>query len=179
MPEKSQVKWILGLHTDFYFIILYLNNFGRGISLKNNVDKTSELLTSLTTIHNKEEFEAYLITHTQTELSFSQYYNSILHCKNISLAEAVQNSSLERHYAYQIINGTKANPGRDKILCLCIAAHMDINETRRALEIGNCAILYPKNTRDAIIIQHINTEDFSVTNINEDLFIHHISPLLA
>ena len=39
-------------------------------------------------------------------------------------------------------NGTKANPGRDKILCLCIATRMDINEIRRALEISNCAILY-------------------------------------
>ena len=42
--------------------------------------------------------------------------------------------------------GTKANPGRDKILCLCIAARMDINEIRRALEISNCAILYARNT---------------------------------
>ena len=114
--------------------------------MKNNADKTSELLASLSTIHSKEDFEAYLNTHTQTEFSFSQYYNSILHCKNISLAEAVKNSTLERHYAYQIVNGTKANPGRDKILCLCIAACMDINEIRRALEISNCAILYARNT---------------------------------
>ena len=42
--------------------------------------------------------------------------------------------------------GAKANPGRDKILCLCIAARMDINEIRRALEISNCAILYARNT---------------------------------
>ena len=168
----------LGLHTDFYFIILYLNGFGRDI-VKNNADKTSELLASLSTIHSKEDFEAYLNTHTQMEFSFSQYYNSILHCKNISLAEAVKNSTLERHYAYQIVNGTKANPGRDKILCLCIAARMDINETRRALEISNAAILYARNTRDAIIIKHINTEDFSVANINDDLYTHDISPLLS
>lgn len=44
--------------------------------------------------------------------------------------------------------GTKANPGRDKILCLCIATRMDINEIRRALEISNCAILYTRNTHD-------------------------------
>ena len=129
--------------------------------MKNNADKTSELLASLSTIHSKEDFEAYLNTHTQTEFSFSQYYNSIL------------------HYAYQIVNGTKANPGRDKILCLCIAARMDINEIRRALEISNCAILYARNTRDAIIIKHINTEDFSVANINDDLYTHDISPLLS
>ena len=145
----------------------------------NPADKTSELLASLSAIRNKEDFETYLNTHTQTDLSFSQYYNSILHCKNISLAEAVQNSTLERHYAYQIVNGRKSNPGRDKILCLCIAARMDINEIRRALEISNAAILYARNTRDAIIIKHINTEDFSVANINEDLYTHGISPLLA
>lgn len=115
--------------------------------MKNNADKTSELLASLSTIHSKEDFEAYLNTHTQMEFSFSQYYNSILHCKNISLAEAVKNSTLERHYAYQIVNGTKANPGRDKILCLCIAARMDINETRRALEISNARQSFTPETR--------------------------------
>ena len=83
--------------------------------MKNNADKTSELLASLSTIHSKEDFEAYLNTHTQTEFSFSQYYNSILHCKNISLAEAVKNSTLERHYAYQIVNGTKAPQAAGKI----------------------------------------------------------------
>lgn len=115
--------------------------------MKNNADKTSELLASLSTIHSKEDFEAYLNTHTQTEFSFSQYYNSILHCKNISLAEAVKNSTLERHYAYQIVNGTKANPGRDKILCLCIAARMDIK--RNPPRIGNFQLCNPLRQKHA------------------------------
>lgn len=90
----------------------------------------------------------------------------------------IVNRTLEKHYAYQIINGTKLNPGRDNVLRLCIGAHMNIRKTCRALEIANAAILYPKKTRDAIIIKHINLQDFSVLNINDDLFTHHIENLL-
>lgn len=49
-------------------------------------------------------------------------------------------------------NGTKANPGRDKILCLCIAARMDINEIRRT--IGNFQLCNPLRQKHAPISAH-------------------------
>ena len=108
--------------------------------------RTSGLLGQLGNIKNDEEFEKYI-------------------------SENIKESGLP-DYAYQIVNGTRSNPGREKIICLCIAAHMNITETKRALEIAQAGILYPKNIRDAIIIKHINTDDFSVMNINCDLDKH-------
>ena len=129
--------------------------------------RTSGLLGQLGNIKNDEEFEKYISENTfnnysddkNNALTFSAYYNSI---KESGLPD----------YAYQIVNGTRNNPGREKIICLCIAAHMNITETKRALEIAQAGILYPKNIRDAIIIKHINTDDFSVMNINCDLDKH-------
>ncbi len=141
--------------------------------------RTSGLLGQLGNIKNDEEFEKYISENTfnnysddkNNALTFSAYYNSILAEKSIPLKNAIKESNLP-DYAYQIVNGTRSNPGREKIICLCIAAHMNITETKRALEIAQAGILYPKNIRDAIIIKHINTDDFSVMNINCDLDKH-------
>lgn len=141
--------------------------------------RTSGLLGQLGNIKNDEEFEKYISENTfnnysddkNNALTFSAYYNSILAEKSIPLKNAIKESGLP-DYAYQIVNGTRNNPGREKIICLCIAAHMNITETKRALEIAQARILYPKNIRDAIIIKHINTDDFSVMNINCDLDKH-------
>ena len=62
-------------------------------------------------------------------------------------------------------NGTKENPGRDKILCLCIAARMDINEIRRALEISNCAILYARNTPPISAHPHSHSHEHDTTEV--------------
>lgn len=142
-------------------------------------EKTTDLLNHLTSIQSEKDFQKYLKQHTSTSHSFSKYYNALLHTKNISLAVAVTNSSLEKHYAYQIINGTKANPGRDKIICLGIGAQMNIKELKHSLEITQNGILYAKNRRDAIIIKHINMQDWSVQNINEELFSYNIPNLLS
>ena len=63
----------------------------------------------------------------------------------------IRASLIQRNYAYQILNGTK-NPGRDKVLALCIAAHMNYEETQRALALADLGKLYPRRKKDSIII---------------------------
>ncbi len=143
-----------------------------------NTQRTTELLNYFTTIHTQEEFDAYLKQHTEATLSFPAYYQSILTAKTISTATAIERSRLEKHYAYQILNGTKAKPGRDKIICLCIGAQMNLTETKRALEISGNGILYVKNTRDAIIIRAINQKQFNIDQLNIELYQYHL-PILS
>lgn len=138
---------------------------------------TTDLLHHLTAIRTEAEFKAYLDAHTCSSPSFSAYYNGLLGRKNIPLAAAVKRSSLERHYAYQIVNGTRDNAGRDKIICLCIGAQADLKEFRRALEITKHAPLYARSRRDAIIIKHINQQDWSILNINLELDRYHLETL--
>ena len=46
---------------------------------------------------------------------------------------------------------------------------MNIKETNRCLEMLSLGILYSRNSKDAIIIYHIDNNDWSIENINIDL----------
>ena len=123
---------------------------------------TDDLFLSLSKIHSEEELSAFLSElrkegHTVT---LSNYLNNIMHIKGLLL---------ELHYAYQLINVNKQNPSRVKVLALCLACHMTLEETQHALAISQNGILYPRNSFDAIIIYNITHENWSVYEINEQL----------
>ncbi|MBR5712884.1 MAG: hypothetical protein IKX54_04740 [Lachnospiraceae bacterium] len=132
---------------------------------------TDDLFLSLSKIHSEEELSAFLSElrkegHTVT---LSNYLNNIMHIKGLLLRNVVSESNLEQHYAYQIINGNKQNPSRVKVLALCLACHMTLEETQHALAISQNGILYPRNSFDAIIIYNITHGNWSVYEINEQL----------
>ena len=62
------------------------------------------------------------------------------------------------------MKGTR-NPGRDKVLRLCLAAELTLRETTRALELSGNAVLYPRRRRDIIITVAINQKT-GVINAN-------------
>lgn len=133
--------------------------------------KTDNWFRSVSEVHNSEELSVYLSElrkegHTVT---LSNYLNTIMHKKGLLLRNVVSESNLEQHYAYQIINGNKQNPSRVKVIALCIASHMTLEETQQALTISQNGILYPRNSFDAIIIFNLNHGNWSVFNINEQL----------
>ena len=132
---------------------------------------TDNLYRVLNQIHSVEELNEYLaaLQREQHLLSLSNYLNSIMHQKGLLLRNVVAESNLEQHYAYQIINGNKQNPSRVKVLALCIACHMTLDETQHALGISQNGILYPRVTFDAIIIYNLNIGNWSVCAINEQL----------
>lgn len=69
---------------------------------------------------------------------------------------------------YQIFSGTR-NPSRDSLICVCVAMSLDINETQEILKVALFAPLYPKSTRDCIIINGIANKK-TVAEINEALY---------
>ena len=87
--------------------------------------------------------------------SFYEYYLSLPEVQNTSTAELIRKSGIERTYVYQILNGRKRNPSKDKILRLCLAAGCTLNETIRALEIADTPGLYARNKRDMILVYAI------------------------
>ena len=70
--------------------------------------------------------------------------------------------------AYQILNGSK-NPGREKVLALCIAAGMNYEETQRALTLANLGKLYPRRKEDSIVIFALEHK-LSILQTNELLY---------
>lgn len=50
--------------------------------------------------------------------------------------QIARNCGLSESYAHELLRGTKTNPGKYTVVQLCIAAHMNLKETNRALEIA-------------------------------------------
>ena len=121
---------------------------------KSTTGKLSEILS---TIDSAQEMEQYMDMPkvSGSFRTFSGYFRSLPAVYNMDSAEMIRKSGLERSYYYQVMKG-KRNPGRDKVLRLCLAAGLGLKETTRALELSGNAMLYPRRRRDIILTVAIN-----------------------
>ncbi len=128
---------------------------------------TGELLRILTGTHSQKELDAYLETHTKPDASmdFAGCFQHLLKSHDLKKSDVIRAAQLDRTYGYQILNGAR-QPGRDKILALCVAAGLTLRETQRCLECAGEGILYAKSSRDAVIIYGIE-HHMDVMRINE------------
>ena len=118
---------------------------------------TKQLENILSTIDSAKQMEAFMKEPRVTDAfrTFPDYYQSLEAVKALGSSELIQQSGLERSYYYQVMKGTR-NPGRDKVLRLCLAAGLTLRETTRALELSGNAPLYPRRRRDIILTVAIN-----------------------
>lgn len=131
---------------------------------------TQELLKILHATRNTSELQEYAenLAANSGFQSFSEYLCYILLEKKITESTLIRDSQIQRTYAYQILNGSK-NPGRDKVIALCLAAHMNFEETQRALTLADLGQLYPRRHRDSILIFALE-QGLDVQLTNELLF---------
>ena len=118
---------------------------------------TKELADILAKIHDTKEMEKYLELSKviDSNENFREFFFNLPVVKKYTDAELISLSGIEKSYYYQIKKGTRT-PSRDKVLCLCISAGLSLKETNRALELNECAPLYPRKRRDIIITVGIN-----------------------
>lgn len=130
---------------------------------------TGELQNILLNAHSPKALDDYLDHHTlpDDDLSFSAVFQSLLKQHKLSKSKVVHDSTLDRTYAYQILNGSRS-PSRDKILALSISAGFSVKEVRRLLECAKAGILYSRSARDAVILYGIENH-LGVMRINEML----------
>lgn len=131
---------------------------------------TQELLKILHTTRSVSELQNYAenLPFNSGFHTFSEYLCHILRERGITESTLIHDSQIQRTYAYQILNGTK-NPGRDKVIALCLAAHMNFEETQRALTLADLGQLYPRRHRDSILIFALE-QGLDVQQTNELLF---------
>ena len=143
-----------------------------------NENETVELMSILKNIDDESYLDEFVkITSTNfSDLSLPNFFQNICKEKGISKSDLIKNAEIDRTYGYQILNGTK-NPSRDKLLKLCISASLDIEESNKALKLGNVGQLYPKNPRDSIIIFGINKK-LNLFQIDELLFNRNFDTLI-
>ena len=143
-----------------------------------NENETVELMSILKNIDDESYLDEFVkITSTNfSDLSLPNFFQNICKEKGISKSDLIKNAEIDRTYGYQILNGTK-KPSRDKLLNLCISASLDIEESNKALKLGNVGQLYPKNPRDSIIIFGINKK-LNLFQIDELLFNRNFDTLI-
>lgn len=125
-----------------------------------------------------EQFEDYNSRiNSDTDTNIEEYFNSYIGVNKLELNDVVKKSDIPATYAYGILNGSRRNPSRDRVIALCIACEMDLVHTNRALKIAGCNPLYSKVSRDAAIIIMINKEEYNIRIINEFLYGHNLDIL--
>lgn len=120
------------------------------------MNKSTEELMNI--LKNKKTYEEFFEEEIG-ELYFtkiSDYLNMLITEKQLKKSEVIQRANLDKNYAYQIFNGTKSNPSRDKMIMLAFGMGLNLNETRKLLKLSQVRDLYVRDPRDSVIIFCLN-----------------------
>ncbi len=128
---------------------------------------TTELMQELS-FH--ENIDGFLEKNNDSldKQSFFEYLNLLAAQKKTSKSKIIKASQINQVYGYQIFAGTRV-PGKDKIIAIALSMKLNIDETQRLLKLACAPVLYPKNSRDCIIIDSIN-KGTDVTELNSILY---------
>lgn len=83
--------------------------------------------------------------------SLCEHLNELLVKRNLRVRDVVNGSGLEKAYVYEIFNGKKKNPSRDKLIAIAFGLNLSDKETTKMLKLARYKELYVKDERDAII----------------------------
>ena len=138
------------------------------------IKKTDDLTKILKTKNNYDDFIRENSSSMNVQ-SLTECLETILISNNISKADAISRSNLQRNYAYQIFSGQRI-PSRDKLIMLCIGMNADQQQTSKLLLKIKAAPLYARDERDSIILFGI-IHGISVIDINILLYEHNLKCL--
>lgn len=128
---------------------------------------TSELLKSMKSKKTYEEFYNEEIGELYFK-SIAEYLDTLIRAKGLKKADIIKKSNLDRNYAYQIFNGQRENPSRNKILMLAFGMELTYEETAKLLKLSKQPELYVRDLRDSAIIFGLNSGE-SLMKVNERL----------
>lgn len=128
-------------------------------------------------IRTEMEANAFVHKWCEDEPAFHEKLNQTIAAKGLAVTDLLKNSDINRNYGYNIINGRRVNPSRDKVLALCIGAKLSLEETQDMLMSAGVGALYYKRERDVRIAVCINNNVGSVTEVNILLESHDLPPL--
>ena len=141
-------------------------------------DTTRSLSRILERMQDQKEADDFIEANQETEYQyFYQYLNAHIAEKELDRTEVIRHSGISGNYVYNLLNGNRTNPGRDKVIALCVAAGMSYAQTQKSLELSSAAPLYPRDPRDVRIAIAINKGIRDVTELNLLLDQYDLPPL--
>lgn len=128
-------------------------------------------------IQNSADILDYLEKNRQEMMlqSLPEYLDKWLAQKNVSRADVVRRSNLNKAYMYQIFSGKKY-PSRDKVLALAFGLGLDAEEAQTLLKQAGYRELYPRDPRDTLLLFAIG-QGKTILEANELLYDHNIEVL--
>lgn len=126
---------------------------------------TDNLLKQLLSAHDLDDFLA-ANENVLSSISLSEYLEALLSSKGRKKADVIRDAQLDTVYGYQIFQGLKTAPSRDKLLQLAFGLTLNLQETQKLLRVGQAGALYAKNRRDSIIIYALEHQK-SILQLNE------------
>lgn len=107
--------------------------------------------------------------------SLSEYLEQWLTKQNLSKADVVRLSNLNKAYVYQIFSGKK-HPSRDKVIALSFGLKLTLTESQTLLKQAGYRELSPRDPRDTLIIFSLSHNQ-NILETNDLLFDHNIKVL--
>lgn len=123
------------------------------------------------------DIEDYLTKNKKNMLtrSLSEHLNLLLRQKNLSRADVVRGSQLDRTYVYQIFSGEKT-PSRDKLIAIAFGLRLSDDETQKMLKLSGNRELYARDERDTLILFSLQQKK-TIFETNELLINHSLAVL--
>lgn len=139
-------------------------------------DTTRSLSKKLQEIRDDSDGEKFIRSHSDSE-TLHGFLNSLMAEQKITIPELIDRSGISRNYIYNILSGERTNPGRDKVIAMCIGLRASFSQINRALELVKHSALYPRDERDARIAIAVNQGVRTVTEVNLMLEKNGLKPL--
>lgn len=130
---------------------------------------TQELENILGSTHSKN-FELFRKIHKESlineEDAFSTYVKDLIKSRGLTQQNVFLKADIPERYGYKILSGEKHTRQRDIILRICYAADFSTDETQKALKKYKMPQLYPKISRDALLMIIFNERPGSIIDVN-------------
>ena len=107
--------------------------------------------------------------------SLPEYLEGWLKAKNLTKADVVRRSNLNKAYVYQIFLGRKY-PSRDKVIALAFGLGLNAQDTQTLLKQAGYRELYPRDPRDALLL-FATGQSMNIIDANELLYDHNVEVL--
>jgi len=99
---------------------------------------------------------------------FHEYITKLSTDKDVSREKVIKKADISKTYGYQIFRGER-KPSRDRVIQLAFGFELSYDDTQELLNIARKTVLYPKITRDAVIIHALN-HGYDIASVQEALY---------
>ncbi|MBR1629812.1 MAG: helix-turn-helix transcriptional regulator [Lachnospiraceae bacterium] len=128
---------------------------------------TEELLQLLKKSNTIDDYFS-VADESLISVSLSEELDRLIREHGKKPAEIFRRAGIDKSYGYDILSG-KRSPSRDKVLAIMFGLEQSASDTQVLLKQCGYPVLYPKHTRDAVILFCLERR-ISLSDCNETLY---------